>query len=133
MPGPTDRATLQAFVAYQTETFAWGVQYSHQDRQDDPNLELASTFAWGRVGENTRLVGRIDRLFEPSPRGNNIAYLPYDPTARATSFFGGIEFQASPHFFVTPNTVITRYDRNDQGTRPGTDVYIRLTLFINFE
>jgi len=132
-PGATNRMTLQAFVAWQTGKLTLGAQYSHQDREDDSNLELASAFAWGRVAENTRLVGRVDRLFEPSPRGNNIAYLPYDPTARATTFFGGIEFQASPHFCVTPNTVVTYYDRNDEGVRPATDFYLRLTLFINFE
>jgi hypothetical protein len=132
-PGLTNRTTLQFFAARQSERFTWGIQYSHQERQDDPNLELASAFAWGRIAANTRLVGRIDRLFEPSPKGNSIAYLPYDPTARATSLFSGIEFQASPHFFITPNTVVTYYDRNDQGVRPATDFYLRLTLFINFE
>jgi len=132
-PGPTDRTTLQAFLAYQTGTLAWGAQYSHQDREEDPALELASAFVRNRVGEKTRLVGRIDRLMQPSPRGNDISYLPFDPSAAATTFFGGVEFQASPHFFITPNTVLTYYDRNDEGIRPKTDFHLRLTLFINFE
>ena len=132
-PGPHDRSTLQAFAAYQADTLGWGVQYSHQDRQDDPDLKLASAFIRKAVGEDTTLVGRVDRLFEPSPRGNDIAYLPFDPTARATMLIAGIEYQATPHLSFTPNTVITRYDRNDQGIRPKTDVYLRLTLFIDFE
>jgi hypothetical protein len=132
-PGSTNRSTLQAFVAWHTGTLTLAAQYSHQYRQDDPDLELASAFAWGRVANNTRLVGRIDRLLEPSPKGNSIAYLPYDPTARATTFFGGIEFRASPHVYVTPNTVLTYYDRNDAGVRPRTDFYLRLTLFVDFE
>lgn len=40
--GPGHRLTLQAFVAYQTETFHWGLQYSNQDRQENPSIELAS-------------------------------------------------------------------------------------------
>jgi len=131
--GPTDRTTIQAFVGYKTDTLSWGAQYSHQDREDDPTLELASAFVWNRVGKKTRLVGRVDRLIKPSPRGNNIAYLPFDPTAPATMFIGGLEFQPSPHFFLTPNFVWTRYDRNDEGVRPNTDFHLRLTLFINFE
>ena len=133
LSGPADRTTLQGFVGYQTGTLAWGAQYSHQNREKYPNLELASAFARFRLGEKTRLVGRIDRLFEPSPRGNSIAYLPFDPSARAITFFGGVEFEAAPHFFITPNTVLTYYDRNDEGIRPKTDFYLRLTLFINFE
>jgi len=121
------------FVGYKTDTLSWGAQYSHQDREDDPTLELASAFVWNRVGKKTRLVGRVDRLIKPSPRGNNIAYLPFDPTAPATMFIGGLEFQPSPHFFLTPNFVWTRYDRNDEGVRPSTDFHLRLTLFINFE
>lgn len=133
LQGPGNRSLLQAFVSYQSESLTWGIQYSHQDGEAGHKLELASAFAWNRLAEKTRLVGRIDRLFEPSPRGNSIAYLPFDPTARATTFFGGVEFQASPHVFITPNTVLTWYDRNDDGVRPRTDFYLRLTLFINFE
>ena len=133
LSGPTDRTTIQAFVGYKTDTLSWGAQYSHQDREEDPTLELASAFVRSRIGEKTRLVGRIDRLIKPSPRGNNISYLPFDPSAPATMFIAGLEFQTSPHVFITPNTVLTRYDRNDEGVRPRTDFHLRLTLFINFE
>jgi hypothetical protein len=133
LTGPTDRTTLQAFVAYQSDRLTWGAQYSHQDREEDPTLEVASAFARGRVGEKTRLVGRIDRLIKPSPKGDNISYLPFDPSAPATTLFAGVEFQPSPHLFVTPNAVVTYYDRNDEGVRPETDLHLRLTLFINFE
>jgi hypothetical protein len=101
--------------------------------QEDPPLELASAFVVGRVGKNTTLVGRVDRLMQPSPAGNNIAYLPFDPSAPATFFVGGVEFRLSPHLFITPNTVVTTYDRNDQGVRPRTDFYLRVTFFLNLE
>ena len=32
---------------------------------------------------------RIDRLLEPSPRGDGIAYIPFDPRARATMSLAG--------------------------------------------
>lgn len=131
--GPFDRTTWQVFAAYQRDGFAWGAQYSHQDREADPDLELASSFIRGEVSRRVQLVGRVDRLFEPAPRGNSIAYLPFDPSAKATTLFAGVEFQATPHFAVTPNVVVTRYDRNEEGVRPKTDLYLRLTLFIDFE
>jgi hypothetical protein len=96
-------------------------------------VELASAFVVGKVGERTSLVGRVDRLLEPSPKGDGISYLPIDPSARATMYFAGLEFRLNPHLTLTPNAVVTTYDRNDQGARPETDVYLRLTLFINFE
>jgi hypothetical protein len=101
--------------------------------QEDAPLELASAFVVGRVGKNTTLVGRVDRLMEPSPEGNNIAYLPFDPSARAIFFIAGVQFRMSPHLFITPNTVVTAYDRNDQGVRPRTDFYLRVTFFLNLE
>ena len=124
---------MQVFVAYQAGRWRWGLQYSNQDRQADPPLELASTFLVGRLSERTSLVGRVDRLLEPSPKGDDISYLPMDPTARATTVFAGFEFRVRPHLAVTPNVVVTTYDRNDQGVRPETDTYLRLTLFVDFE
>jgi len=133
LDGPRDRSTLQAFVAYQVDRWRWGLQYSNQDRQADPPLELASTFLVGRLSERASLVGRVDRLLEPSPKGDSISYLPMDPSARATMIFAGVEFRLNPHLALTPNAVVTTYDRNAQGVRPETDIYLRLTLFIDFE
>jgi hypothetical protein len=133
LSGPTDRTTLQAFLGYGAERLRWGVQYSNQDREQDPPLELASGFLVADLSPRTSAIGRIDRLLEPSPRGDDIAYLPMDPSARATIYFAGLEFRLHPHFTLTPNAVVTTYDRNDQGMRPETDVYLRLTAFVNFE
>jgi hypothetical protein len=131
--GPADRTTIQGFAGYQTKELAWGIQYSNQDRENDKPLELASTFIRSLLKEKVILIGRIDRLFEPSPKADNISYLPYDPTAKATTLFAGVEFQTSPHFFFTPNIVYTRYDENDEGYRPKSDLHLRLTLFLDFE
>jgi len=131
--GPNDRTTFQLFAAHKTDTLRWGVQYSNQDRKNDPPLELASAFVVSRMSERMSLVGRVDRLMEPSPKGNGISYLPFDPTAKATMVIAGVEFRVTPHVALTPNTVVTFYDRNDQGVRPDTDVHLRLTCFVNFE
>lgn len=131
--GPHDRLTLQGFVAYQTEKLRWGLQYSNQDRQQDPPLELASGFVVVRLDNRKSLYARVDRLFEPSPKGDGIAYLPYDPSARATTLFTGVEFRLKDYLRLTPNVVYTRYDENDQGDRPRSDLHLRLTLFLDFE
>jgi len=131
--GPADRATLQAFAGYKAGNLRWGVQYSNQDRQDDPPLELASGFLVKRTSEKSSLIVRVDRLIEPSPRGDNIDYLPFDPSATATMLIAGLELAAAERISITPNAVVIRYDHNDAGERPETDLHLRLTLFLNFE
>lgn len=133
LSGPRDRTTLQGFLGFQGESMRWGVQYSHQDREQDPPLQLVSGFLVAALGERWSVVARVDRLLEPSPKGDAISYLPYDPSARATTLYSGVEYRLGPHVRLTPNTVITRYDRNDAGIRPRSDVYLRLTLFLDFE
>jgi hypothetical protein len=135
--GAGQRSTVQAFLAWQGQDVRWGMQYSNQNRRGDPPIDLASVFLVKNLGQSTSLVGRVDRLLKPSPKGNNIAYLPMDPSASATTFLGGVAFQLLPHVSLTPNTVVTAYDRSDQGdqprTDPRTDIYLRLTLFIDYE
>jgi hypothetical protein len=131
--GSDDWVTRQVFVGYHSEGLRWGLQYSNQDRDDDPPLELASVFAVKQLSEGVSLIGRIDRLFEPSPKGDGISYLPMDPRARATQFFGGVEFRLHPRAALTPNLVSTRYDRTAAGVRPENDLHLRLTLFLDFE
>lgn len=133
LSGPRDRMTIQIFTGYRTEGWRLGLQYSDQDRQDDPRLQLASAFVVRRLGDKTSLIGRIDRVMEPSPAGDNIAYLPFDSSAPATFFVGGVEFRVTPYLYITPNAVVTTYDENDQQIRPETDIHLRLTLFLNLE
>ncbi|MEE4174520.1 MAG: hypothetical protein V2I57_09755 [Xanthomonadales bacterium] len=128
-----DEFTLQGFAGYQAEDWRFGAQYSNQDRGGEPDLELASVYAVKRVGTRTDLIGRVDRVIEPSPKGNNISYIPFDPTAPATLWLAGLEFRVGDHFSWTPNVVYIRYGENDQGTTPESDVLLRLTAFLNFE
>ena len=132
-PGPNDTASAQIFAGYQTARLRMGAQYLYRDRESQPPGELASLFAVGNVGANSRWIGRIDRVMEPSPKGDNISYIPFDPSARATMFLAGFEHAVSEHLRVTPNTILISYDRNDDGIRPNTDFFLRLTLFANFE
>jgi hypothetical protein len=131
--GITDRNTWQVFAGQKTDSLRWGLQYSHQDRQDDPKLELASVFVVSAWREDLSLIGRIDRLLEPSPRGDGIAYVPFDPSARATMTLAGMEYRVSSVFRITPNVIWTTYDRNADGLRPDDDLHLRLTLFLDLE
>lgn len=133
LPGPADRSTFQLFSGYKTDRFRWGLQYSIQDRQDDPRLQLASSYAVGQIFTKISIIGRIDRIIEPSPKGNNISYLPFDPNSKATFFNAGIELLLTSYLLLTPNVVFTYYDENEQGIKPDSDLHLRLTLFLDLE
>jgi hypothetical protein len=133
LSGPRDRKTLQGFLAYEAEDWRLGLLYSNQDREEDPPLELASAWWIRALGERSEFIARVDRIIEPSPRGDNISYIPFDPSAPATMFYTGIEMALTEHVSLTPNVIVTSYDRADDGSRPETDLYVRLTAFVNFE
>jgi hypothetical protein len=78
-------------------------------------------------------IGRIDRLFEPSPKGDNISYVPFDPTAPATMLLAGIEYRFSPIFRMTLNVIWTTYGVDQDGSRPEDDLHLRLTFFLDME
>ena len=130
--GPNDITAFQGYFSRVTEPLRWGVQYSHVDREEDLPLKLASGYLVRKVGEKSSLIGRIDRIFEPSPRGNNIAYIPFDPTAPATMFLGGWEYRWLSNLTLTPNVIVIDYDENDEGVTPTTDVHLRLTAYYRF-
>lgn len=132
-PGPNDITTGQVFVGYEADRLRFGGQYTYRDREDNPPGELASAFAVTSVGRSTSLIARIDRIIEPSPKGDNISYIPFDPSAPATLYLAGLEYKFSDHFYLTPNVIHIAYDRNDEGFRPDSDWHIRATFFIDFE
>jgi len=127
------RSTIQLFTAYTTDKLRWGIQYSNQYRQNEPRLELFSGFIVGKVYKEISLIGRVDRLLKPSPRGNDIDYIPFDPNAKATFLVSGVEIPFKKHFTITPNVVFTAYDKISDGTKPNNDLQYRITMFLNFE
>jgi len=126
-----DRLTLQAFAGYRTDNYRLGLQYSNQDRGEDPGIELASAFGVIDFSDTWSLLARVDRLFKPSARGDDIAYLPFDPTAKATLLILGIEGRLYRFFSLIPNIEYIRYD-DPPGIqpRPGNDLLVRLTFFV---
>jgi len=127
--GESDRNTYQIFVGYEKEKFRWAAQYSYQDRQKDPGLELFSAFVVGNIYRNISAIARVDRIMEPSPLGNNIAYIPFDHTAKATFLIGGFEFPVGKYFTFTPNIIHIIYDENDKGETPQSDLTYRFTIY----
>ena len=132
-PGPYDRQTAQVLVSRSTPSSRLTAMATRQDRDNDPDLELVALMGSLKLGSNTELIAQIHHLLEPSPKGNAITFIPFDPSAKATNFVAGLEYRIDQHFVVTPNIVWTRYEENDEGLTPEDDLQLRLTFFLNFE
>ena len=83
--GPADWYTYQGFASYHHPFFRTGVTYVHQVRQqpgeEDLELDIFSVYAVADISQKVDVLARVDRMFDPDPRGDSIAYLPFS-TAR---------------------------------------------------
>jgi hypothetical protein len=127
-----DLSTIQLFISRQRENLRWGALYSNVDIERENPEQLVSFYIVGDLDDRRSLVGRIDRIFEPSPRGDNISYIPFDPTAPATMYLGAYEYRLRENLTITPNVIVIDYDRDDRGVQPETDVFLRLTAYFRF-
>ena len=132
-PGPYDRSTAQFLVGKKTERYTLGFEYTNQDRGEDPDLELATVMAVVKLGGAWSAMGQLHRLFKPSVKGNDIAYIPFDPSAKATNLVAGFEYRFNDHFVLSPNIVWTHYSVNASGVKPDDDLHLRLTFYVNFD
>ncbi len=132
LPGLTDRTTGQVNIHFPFARGRIGGLYSYQDRQADPRLEVASAYGIVDLSSKVSLIGRLDRLLSPSPSGNSIDYLPFDPSAKATLLIGGIEWRPCRYFSLTPNLESILYDRDDRGDKPQNDLLLRLTFYVHY-
>jgi len=130
--GSTDWYTLQVFFGYKTKTFRAGLLCADQTRQmedvEDIKLRVASLFIVGEVSEQFSLIGRVDRNFDPNPQGDKIAFIPFDPTAKSTFFVGGVDWHPVKQVRFIPNVEFVKYDENDEGVTPTSDIIGRITF-----
>jgi hypothetical protein len=134
--GNTDWYTLQAFLGYKTKTVRAGILYADQTRQnedvEDQKMRVASLFIVGEVSEQFSLFGRVDRNFDPNPQGDKIAFIPFDPTASNIFLVGGVDWHPVKQVRFMPNVEFIKYDENDDGVTPVSDIIGRITFFWGF-
>jgi hypothetical protein len=134
--GNSDFFTYQAFLGYNTEKTAVGLQYAHQTRQqfddDAEKLDLFSGFMRTMFSEKFGAVVRVDRMFTPNSRAESQLYLPFYPDSKSTLFIFALDYFPVKQIHFTPNAEIIVYDKNKEGFQPKTDVIARITFFYKF-
>ncbi len=127
-----NRATVQGFFCYRDSEMRLGLQYARQTRMvknaDDEKMDVGSVFFVKKLSAKTNFIIRIDRQFDPNPSGDEISYIPFDNTAKSTFLVTGLDYAPIKDVHLMPNLEIVKYDENDSGTTPKTDVIPRLTF-----
>jgi len=137
-PDGRDVSTLQAFAGWQAKRWRASLQYGRQDRREtgpdgsDLALDFVSAFAWVQVAPRVALLGRVDRSFDPIPNGETTDYMPFSADAKSVFGLVGVDVTLAKAVHLIPNVEATRYDETADGTRPGTDVVPRVTLFFSW-
>ncbi len=131
-----DRWTLQLIVGYRWPHARVGLQWARQVRQrpgrDFLTLEMVSAFAAWDISPSKKLFLRLDRLFDPSPAGYRIAYLPFNPDNPALLILAGLDYRIIKNFHLMPNVESILYSEflGAAGLKP--DVIPRMTVYAAF-
>jgi len=137
--GQANTYITQAFLGYNSKSLHGGLQYSQQvikamnNSLEDIDLSVLSFFLTGNITEKMKLFGRVDRMFEPNPFGEDIAYTPTDSASSFFLFIAGIDFQVVKDVSIMPNIQYVKYDSNNDRITPADDLYARLTFFWRFK
>ena len=133
-----NRYVLQGFLACEHEKFRIGAQVANQTRQqgegvDDVNLLAGSIFGAAQVVEKkVWALVRFDRMFDPNPDGEKIAYTPYDATVESNTLIVGIDWTPIKDVHIIPNLFLVFYDEPETGDKPDTDIMPRVTLYYKY-
>ncbi len=135
--GYKDWTTLQGFVAYVSKDYRVGLQYANQTREisesESNKFNIASLFFNGRINNNFGYLLRADKMFEPNPKGNDIAYIPFSEDAASTLFIAGLEWSPTKGVSLIPNLEYVLYDKTETGVTIENDMYARLTFSWEFK
>jgi hypothetical protein len=137
-PGGRDLSTLEAVAGWQEKGWRASLQYGRQERRgagpggEDLSLDFLSAFAAVQVSPRVTLLGRVDRSFDPIPGGETIDYLPFSDQAKSLFGLVAVDVTLAKTVHLSPNVEVTTYDDASDGTKPGTDVVPRVTLFFSW-
>jgi hypothetical protein len=122
--------SLQGFVGYKNDLLSLGGQYFYQFDDQDYQFNGLSLFGDIKFAEKWKVLARTDFLFDGSPNGDEISYIPFDTTAKSAVFFIiGIDWTVVKNVNITPNLEATIYQDNDSGKN---DIVPRITFYWKF-
>lgn len=130
-----DHYTLFGFSGYTKENWRVGLLFISRIEQlvggNHRFIEILSGHGAFKVVEKIWGFARVDRMFDPSPTGNQIDYIPFNTTADSTFIVAGVDYEPIKDVHLIPNMETIIYDPVG-GVRPGTDLVPRLSFYWKF-
>ncbi len=124
---------LQLFIAHKRDSFRIGAHYSHCvfEGIKKYEIDLASIFTVIKINERSDFIVRYDAFFDPNPKGESIAYIPFSGTGESNLIIVGISYSPHKSVRIIPNIKYVYYGDND-GDDIKSDLYANLTFSYKF-
>lgn len=133
----SDWYTYHAFAAWKTKTTTISLLGATQIRKNDGGgeyrMDLGSLFFSHFFSQNWGAVVRVDRMFDPNPDAQKIAYLSLDPIQKSTLVIAGIDYLPAKGIHFTPNVEMVFYDEKSPGNKDDKDIVPRFTFSYSFK
>ncbi|MEW6456490.1 MAG: hypothetical protein AB1410_07260 [Acidobacteriota bacterium] len=126
----------QGFFGYRGERTRIGVQYAYQTLQQGIgneilNLSVSSVFGIFKTSDKTSLLFRYDRMADPNPSGQSIAYVPINGGTPFSLFLAGLDLHPIKNASLIPNIELISYDKPPNSGHK-TDFYLKVTFFYSW-
>ncbi len=137
-PNDEDRYTYQCFAAYKGDSYRVGLQFAGQTRSagnagaSAETYTLISGYGAYEISNLLAVFARIDKLFDPVPDGDKIAYIPIDNTTEFIFIVFGLDISPVSKVHFIPSLEFVVYDDNNTGTTPDNDMIGRMTACWKF-
>lgn len=128
--------TYQGFMGFKNKKIKIGLLFASQTHFEEPdtsiNYMLGSGFLIFNLNPKITFILRYDKMFEKNPKGNSISYIPLDPSTPPNILITGVNFKIHENFHLIPNIEYVFYNE-ENGYKPLSDIYLKLTLFYKFK
>ncbi len=122
--------TAQVFFAYQGDRFHFGAHWTQQSREPDgQTLRIFSGFITQALTPTLAGYLRYDRMMDPNPSAEDIAYSPFSSAVPFHLIIAGVAWKVNERFSILPHVEYALYDTPSEGNTIGPDLYARVTFY----
>ncbi len=125
---------MSALIAYKRDWGRLGAMYARKNVETDDtesDYSLFSVFGVFSLSKKLDLIMRYDKVLDPNPKADDIAYLRMSELNPSNLVIAGFSYSIIKNLQVIPNVEYTFYDDED-GIETDSDLIARLTFSYKF-
>lgn len=124
----------QLFIAHKRTNFRIGAHYSYclfNEKDKEINQNIVSAFAIYKLNNKVDFIFRYDAMLDPNPKGESIAYLPFNATEASNLVIVAASYQPHKSIRLIPNIKYIFYG-NETKKNVKSDIFFNLTFTYYF-